>query len=150
MAAKQTPDLDGEAYNAYLEHGHNYRSAALSLGIPLTTLKSRIYRHKDRNEIGEVVPDGYIVNGTSTLYNKDGEKTAQWVKLSIDKDRQMEMMREFGEALKADIPREKITVTPEKIFNEDLAALYVITDYHLGQFSWGEVGRVTIRPEMIK
>lgn len=84
-----------------------------------------------------MVPDGFQVRGVSTLYDKDGIKSAQWVKSSIDAQRQLELMQEAVKAMAEDLPRVKST--PRPIFaNENLLDLYVITDYHLGMLAWNQ------------
>ena len=36
------------------------------------------------------VPDGFVAKGISTYYNSEGKPTAQWVKASVDGERQRE------------------------------------------------------------
>lgn len=88
------------------------------------------------NDMRVTVPDGYHLRGTSTLY-KDGQQALQWVKTSIDHERQAEMMREMIEAMAEDLPR-----LPASSFHgtvhADLLAVYPIGDAHIGMLAWGE------------
>ena len=57
------------------------------------------------------IPDGYQVKGTSTLY-RDGKQTLQWVKTSIDAERQQEVFREALAGMKERLPRLAPVTTP--------------------------------------
>lgn len=84
-----------------------------------------------------VVPDGFNVKGTSTLYDADGKPKLQWVKSSSNDARRFEMMREAIDALKEEIPRLKPLNTFQQ-GNESLCNCYVITDFHLGMLAWSD------------
>jgi len=79
------------------------------------------------------IPDGYQVKGTSTLY-RDGKQALQWVKTSIDAERQQEVFREALAGMKERLPR-LAPVAPPPATLADLANLYVITDYHIGMLA---------------
>src|SRR5688572_16809390 len=83
---------------AVAEHGSN-RAAAEALGMNESTLRrslKSLERKAARNGIApehdmtRPVPDGYFVKGVSTYYDKDGNAAGQWVKSSIDHERQAE------------------------------------------------------------
>ncbi len=83
------------------------------------------------------VPDGYMIKGVSTRYDKDGNLSEQWVKSSVDPARQQEIIRAAVEAMKDEI----VPLAPVLPFvggPDELANLYVLTDFHLGMLSWGE------------
>jgi len=86
--------------------------------------------------MGGVVPEGYMVKGTSTLY-KGGDAKLQWVKTAIDPEKQKELLAEAIKAFNSHIKREPKAFSPKKTL-EDLLNVYVLTDYHLGMLSWGE------------
>ncbi len=111
-------------------------AAAESIGMPRTTFRS----HFDR-QLGSpgFVPDGYQVKGTSILYDQDGEKKLEWVKTSVDAERQQEMFAEALNAMKAELPRLSPIARPTASM-PDLANLYVITDYHMGALAWHKEG----------
>ena len=88
------------------------------------------------------VPDGFHVKGTSTLYGPDGAVSAQWVKTSIDQERQKELAKAMIEAMAEDLPKLPKTAKPTGL-NKDLMACYPIGDAHIGMLSWPkETGEV--------
>jgi hypothetical protein len=84
------------------------------------------------------VPDGYQIKGTSTLYDQDGEVKMEWVKTSIDAERQKEMFKEAIEGMCDDLPR--LDPTPSKIgdINENLMSVIPFGDPHFGMYAWAE------------
>jgi hypothetical protein len=85
------------------------------------------------------VPDGYMLKGVSTYYAADGMKAGQWVKSSVDIERQHQILRSAIETLSATIPKQNPIPSPNKCI-EDLCNLITFTDYHLGQLSWHKEG----------
>lgn len=77
----------------------------------------------------------FVVKGTSTLYDKNGNMTAQWVKTKLDPAQVDEAMREAIEAMMQDVPRSEPVKDPLST-QDDLCNLYTITDYHVGMRSW--------------
>lgn len=85
------------------------------------------------------VPEGYMIRGVSTQYDKDGNVMSQWVKSKVDHEQQLEIIKAVVESMRDEIPREDVVVNPiDGIHNPDLLNLFVLTDYHLGMLSWGE------------
>jgi hypothetical protein len=83
-----------------------------------------------------VVPEGYMVKGTSTLY-KDGLPVLQWVKTKADDEALLRALHESINAMLADVPR--LEPVPEsKSYRSDCMALYPLGDPHIGMLSWGE------------
>lgn len=80
---------------------------------------------------------GFEVRGTSTLYREDGTVAAQWVKTRQDDAAMAAAMESAIVALAEKIPREKARSAPKRTL-DDLANVYVLTDYHLGMLAWGE------------
>jgi hypothetical protein len=132
-----------EYLDAVEQHGSETK-AAKALGIHQRTLQRSLRslearaaqksasQHQDVNRI----PDGFAITGASTLTKtSDG---LQWIKTAADKERQGELLREFAEALKEEIPR--LTALPDAVTssNASLCNCYVITDYHLNALSWHE------------
>ena len=81
------------------------------------------------------VPDGYTAKGVSTYYNKEGKPTGQWVKASIDNERQQQIFRDALNAMASTLPRLDPIIAPEQ-FNADLLTLYTLTDAHIGMLAW--------------
>jgi len=125
---------------AVKQHG-SIRKAAASMGLAYSTFHHRL---KKENSLpyslkvkSELPPDGFEIKGVSTLYDAEGNVKQEWVKTSALFDRQKEALVAAASELQKDLNREKPTPKP-KHTKDDLASCYVLTDYHLGQLSWGE------------
>ncbi len=116
-------------------------AAAMSLGIPDSTLRNRIKAaklHYDLSPDWPTPPDGFKTAGVSTLYNKQtGKPIIEWVKLSADAKRQEEIFREVIDELTAGLPRLQPAPAPVQTASS-LMACYPIGDHHLGMLSWHE------------
>lgn len=86
---------------------------------------------------GPPAPDGYKVKGVSTLYDAEGERKLEWVKIDADRKRQEELFREMIKALVSDLPRLPL-IDPPEYDEEHLLACYPVGDHHNGMFSWHE------------
>jgi hypothetical protein len=105
-------------------------------GIDRVKRKAAIRGYSPQNDMVHIVPDPFVVRGTSTLY-KDGVAKIQWVKTRLEDDKLQEIMRQSIDAMKEEIPR--LTALPAPpLSNDNLLNCYVITDYHLGMLSWDE------------
>jgi hypothetical protein len=121
------------------------RGAARELGAGESTLRDAIARLKiaaaaagyaPAHDMTHVVPDGFLVKGVSTYYDKDGKPSAQWVKSAIDHDRQAQMLREFAMGLAEEVKGlAPITPRPERA-DEDLMCVYPLGDPHFGMHAW--------------
>ena len=87
------------------------------------------------HDMTHTVPFGYKVKGVSTLYNEDGQLTAQWVKSQADDKARAEALLEAIENASSALPRFKPVKAPKTV-DEDLASLLTITDFHLGMKAW--------------
>ena len=83
------------------------------------------------------LPQGHAVKGTSVLYDAEGNIKSQWVKTDREKENNIKAILETVQALKEDIPRQLPASIPTNCDTE-LLSCYVVTDYHMGQLSWGE------------
>ena len=79
---------------AVIEHGSN-RKAAKVLGVAPSSVDSTIQSIRKRaarlgyapdHDMTRPAPDGFSVSGVSTLYNADGEISAQWVKTKQERE----------------------------------------------------------------
>lgn len=127
--APLTEEQKNEVLDAFEKSGGNQAEAARILDIPVRTFGYRLQKAR--------LADGQKLKGTSTLYDKEGNERLTWVKTTADLERQQEMLREAAEALKDGIKPEKPNES-KPVTNDNLASVYVLTDYHLGQLSWGE------------
>lgn len=82
------------------------------------------------------VPDGYVVKGVSTYYNKEGEVKGQWVKSSADRERMVEIARDMVESICEGVSRLDPLPPPKTVLTE-LLNLYTLTDCHIGMLAWG-------------
>lgn len=132
---------DDELLEAIKSNNGNKDKTARELQIDPRSMRRRLKRlalkgYSPAHDMTRMVPDGYKVKGVSSLYNKDGILSAQWVKSTADSERQYQMMLEAIDALKEDVPRQIPIIAPASSI-ADLLNCYVITDYHFGQLSWG-------------
>lgn len=98
------------------------RRAALHGGVPLTGASP--------------VPEPFLLKGESLLHNKrTGEDLLVWRKTKLDDAQRWEMMKEAIAEACQDVVRARPAARP-KASIQKLCNLYVITDFHLGQYSW--------------
>ncbi|MBR9900396.1 MAG: hypothetical protein GYB19_10100 [Rhodospirillales bacterium] len=127
-----------EAIDAVLKHG-TARAAAKALGIAQSNVSEKIklarnkaarHGYAPENHMTRPVPDGFIAKGVSTYFDRDGNAAGQWVKSSIDQDRQRELLEQWVANLSAELPRVSPVPAPNPSF-ENLLNVHVITDVHL-------------------
>lgn len=135
-----------EVLEAIEKHGSQGK-AAKALGIVRGTLFKSVQSVKKRaakagyspeHDMTRTVPDGFLVRGVSTMYDKNGRIAAQWVKSAIDRERQEAIMREAFEAMAETLPRVEPRPVPTLEYDNKLMACYPIGDAHIGMYSWGE------------
>lgn len=154
-AAALTVEQLQEALELVAKHG-SVAAAARSIGMSRETFRSRVDRAKiaglvfgekieearkgwsPEHDMTHTVPDGFRVKGVSTLYDKDGGVSAQWVKSTTDHDRLRELLMIAAQELAEKIPAEPPVARGQAQTRADLLNCYVITDYHLGALAWGE------------
>lgn len=126
-------EIKKQTIAALEEAGGNAAAAARAMGIPERTFRDRVKRSLPPSYI----PDGQKLKGTSTLYDMEGNERLTWVKTTADLDRQLEIIKEAAEAFKGSIGKENPSKAKPQC-QSDLASVYVLTDYHLGQLSWAD------------
>lgn len=132
-----------DAVNLHGSHG----KAAKSLNVCKGTVQGAMdaLRRKAANrgyspdhDMTRTVPDGYMVKGVSTYYNAEGKPSGQWVKSSIDANRQEQLIKEFITTLAQDIKGlAPLTPVPENN-NSDLMCVYPMGDPHFGLYAWAK------------
>ncbi len=80
-------------------------------------------------------PEGYTVKGVSTLYNGEGGITAQWVKTQVDKDAELQLIKDTIDSWVEELPKVRKTKSKVKP-SGDLLAVYPLGDPHIGMFAW--------------
>jgi hypothetical protein len=135
-----------EYIDAILKHG-NHRSAAQALGIHRRTMERGLESLKKKaafagyspdHAMTKTVPDGYIVKGVSTYYDKDGKPAGQWVKSSVDHARVNELMRAAVEALSEEVRDFSPIIPPPPHALKDILAVYPFGDPHVGLHVWAK------------
>lgn len=140
-------DRQRELLLAWREHGST-RAAAKVLDVhrsvfqdALKSLKKRaaLQGYSPPHDMTHIVPDGYLVKGVSTYYDKEGKPTGQWVKSSLRHEAILEALKEAVAALKEEITPVEPVAAPGMVL-EALCNLYTFTDHHLGMYAWHEEG----------
>jgi len=135
MAINYRPDVTvAMAVAAYKKYG-DYTKAAAELGVSEHLVRRRVKQNTATEH--HAPPDGHVVKGVSTLYDADGNVSAQWVKTSVPDEQRFRAMEEAIAELVRDVPRYK-PQKPSKHHLQHLANLYTITDAHVGMYAWGE------------
>jgi hypothetical protein len=133
---------EAELLQAVNEHG-SPNAAGKALGLhhssiirALDRLETRAAKigYSPRHDMHHTVPDGYLVKGVSTYYNKDGIAAGQWVKSAVNRERQEELMREAAAAMAETLPRVKPAPGPAKT-DSALCNVYTLTDCHVGMLA---------------
>jgi len=136
-------DRQLEILEAVITHG-GIRPAARELGIDQGNVSRCIKRirglaakqgHSPEHDMNKTCPDGFQVKGVSTLYGRDGEQKIQWVKTSVDRERQSELMQEALESLVSDLPQLEPSLYQNSA-RDDLMAVYPLGDPHIGVLCW--------------
>lgn len=145
MAAKPiSEELLQQAIDVATAHG-SVAAGARILGLSRTTFQHR-YREAQRKRFEPQVqrfiaqesaaaPEGYMLKGTSTYYNKDGVATAQWIKTTADQERLRVMQQAAFDALCAELKPISVIKGPRSV-STDLLTLYTLTDCHVGMLAW--------------
>jgi len=119
--------------------------AAKHLGINRRTLQIMAARLRDRaataglspaHGMTHPVPAPFSVAGVSTLYNADGQISAQWVKSRLREDEAAQAMREAIEDFVAEY---RGTARPVKAPTRSMSSLlsvYPLGDPHIGMYAW--------------
>lgn len=89
---------------------------------------------RDSEEVTHL-PDPKKITKTATLFDQQGRVVQQWVsEKPEDVDREI-LWRKFAEALAAGLPKAEPELGPKEA-DADLCACYVISDHHIGMYSW--------------
>ncbi|MFS2103658.1 hypothetical protein [Ralstonia sp. Ralssp135] len=135
-----------EYLDAIEKHGSE-RKAADALQVSRGTVSKAMVRLKAKaskrgfspeHDMHHVVPEGYKVRGTSTLYDESGKPKLQWVKSSIDAERQEELARAALEIMAQEVCGLSPHVGAPTHVLSDLLAVYPFGDPHVGLHVWGK------------
>ena len=134
----------GEYIDAVLKHG-TARAAAEELGIHHSVIvraisavrrKAAMQGFAPESDMSKVVPDPFVIRGTSTLYGEDGKAKLQWVKTRLDESKAREAIEEWVSWLVKDATG-LAPLTPAPAYtNDDLLTVYPMGDPHFGMYAW--------------
>lgn len=129
------------AIEALIKSGSS-RRAAKALGCAKSSITASVERARKASALAVMRTDHdtSLAYATTTLYRDptpDSEMPLQWVKRNASLEQQASALEAVARGLSDDLPRIAPTKAPN-IKAPDLANLFVVTDYHLGQLSWGE------------
>jgi hypothetical protein len=140
-------EREWEILKKYSELGSE-RKVAEHFGISRSTVNSvrlNVLRKSAKRgmspeqNVDKLTPEGYMIRGTSTLYDAvTGEAKLQWVKTSIDNEKQIALIQEMVKGLSETIPKAEISKPKNEKFNSDLLVAYPVGDHHFGLLAWGE------------
>lgn len=81
------------------------------------------------------VPDPKTIIKTSTLFDGDGNVSAQWVLEKPEDIKRENAWREFATTFAAEVPRAE-AVMREEGWPAELCAVYPVGDHHVGMLAW--------------
>jgi hypothetical protein len=131
---------------AVIEHGSN-RKAAKVLGVAPSSVDSTIQSIRKRaarlgyapdHDMTRPAPDGFSVSGVSTLYNADGEISAQWVKTKQEREIMLKATMEAAIEVFSEHDMKVPTIKKPKTDMKDLLTVYPMGDPHIGMYAWSE------------
>jgi hypothetical protein len=130
-----------------IESEGSERKAGIKLGISKSTVhsakkaieqKAALMGYSPKHDLVHPVPDGFRLKGSSTMYDMaTGEAKIQWVKSTIDLQRQSEMLQEFTAAFLEDIPVfDNIEFNGNDLdLDTDIIPWFQIGDGHVGMLA---------------
>lgn len=133
---KYSPQEHYDLAVEFLQSGQFLVPFAKSKGICHKTVKRAVDRY--RHQIEYDIKDDQRLTGVSkytSWKDEDGNTIAQWVKTDVKHEEAIEQLARIAEGLIEDIePVEPMRF--EGAVNSALFSCYIISDYHLGQYSW--------------
>ncbi|WP_436060953.1 MULTISPECIES: hypothetical protein [unclassified Phenylobacterium] len=101
--------------------------------------RAAVQGYSPEHHMTKTAPAPFVVKGTSTYFDRDGEVRGQWVKTTLDQEARHLAEVAAIEALSKDIPRVDPIERPAET-HAALCNLYTFTDYHLGMLAWRKEG----------
>lgn len=133
-----------EIIDAINKYG-SQRKAAAQIGISKSTIQSALDHVKKKasrrgyspdHDMTHTAPEPFIVKGTSSYYNKDGQLAGQWVKTAVDDSKLELLVQQAVEMMANDIKGLSPVVNPPKISNKDILTVIPMGDPHFGLYAW--------------
>ena len=122
---------------AIKDYGFTKKSEVLDhfKGHPLFKINARTFRELIDFNYEDIVGEGHVITGKSTLKDAHGNIVMEWTKTSRDKDKALEAAKAAVQELTENIPSVPKIKNPTRRLNKNLLNQYTITDYHLGMMA---------------
>lgn len=136
-----TAKITNEQLREELANGMTNKAIAEKYGMNIRNVELRRSKLAKSGElhgnpgIKKLVPDGYLVKGTSTMIDAEGNEKIRWVKTSIDNERLEVLMEQAREAFCSELPKADSVNHSGNEVNSELMTLYPIFDIHIGMMS---------------
>ena len=136
-----TAKITNEELREELANGMTNKAIAEKYGMNIRNVELRRSKLAKSGElhgnpgIKKLVPDGYMVKGTSTMIDAEGNEKIRWVKTSIDNERLEVLMEQAREAFCSDLPKADSVTHSGNEVNSELMTLYPIFDIHIGMMA---------------
>lgn len=136
-----TAKITNEQLREELENGMTNKAIAEKYGMNIRNVELRRSKLAKSGElhgnpgIKKLVPDGYMVKGTSTMIDAEGNEKIRWVKTSVDNERLEVLMEQAREAFCSELPKADSVNHSGNEVNSELMTLYPIFDLHIGMMA---------------
>ena len=136
-----TPEQLQETLDAYHQAGSTEGAARL-LNMSARAVRNRLKQSRNPDyptKLAEYqINNGVVIQGTSTLYDADGNVKLTWVKQKPEHASMEQALRQFIADLAEGIRGTSGKVPPPKYSNKDLLAVYPMGDPHFGMYAWAD------------
>ena len=136
-----TAKITNEQLREELANGMTNKAIAEKYGMNIRNVELRRSKLAKSGElhgnpgIKKLVPDGYMVKGTSTMIDAEGNEKIRWVKTSVDNERLEVLMEQAREAFCSELPKADSVNHSGNEVNSELMTLYPIFDMHIGMMA---------------
>lgn len=136
-----TAKITNEQLREELKNGMTNKAIAEKYGMNIRNVELRRSKLAKSGElhgnpgIKKLVPDGYMVKGTSTMIDAEGNEKIRWVKTSVDNERLEVLMEQAREAFCSELPKADSVNHSGNEVNSELMTLYPIFDIHIGMMA---------------
>lgn len=136
-----TAKITNEELREELANGMTNKAIAEKYGMNIRNVELRRSKLAKSGElhgnpgIKKLVPDGYMVKGTSTMIDAEGNEKIRWVKTSVDNERLEVLMEQAREAFCSELPKADSVNHSGNEVNSELMTLYPIFDIHIGMMA---------------
>ena len=136
-----TAKITNEQLREELANGMTNKAIAEKYGMNIRNVELRRSKLAKSGElhgnpgIKKLVPEGYMVKGTSTMIDAEGNEKIRWVKTSVDNERLEVLMEQARDAFCSDLPKADVVNHSGNEVNSELMTLYPIFDIHIGMMA---------------